>query len=130
MPRSKKPIIKQEPVQTETQDFVVLNTSVIDTTPKEPEQKSIDAIAKDAIESAVRSYDFNNKQTSVILDPKGSALSPTLDVLDNLADRAQNDLSKILQINAIVAKRINMDDIIGKIVESIYVNINDEFRLS
>lgn len=128
MPRKRKTETTVTP-QTELKDFLVLNTSVKPQKEEEP-QFDIETITRKALESAVRSYDFESKIGSTILEQKGSYLEPTIDMLDRLADDAQNDIYKILQINSIVAKRINMDDIIGKVVESIYVNVNDEFRLS
>lgn len=128
MPRRKK-IEPTVVPQSEPQDFLVLNTSA---KPQKVEDQivSIETITREALDSAVRSYDFNNKIGSTILESKGSYLEPTIDILDGLADRPQFDLSKILQINSIIAKRINIDDIIGKVVESIYTNVNDEYRHS
>lgn len=130
MPRPKKKIIEQPPVSNNEVDFVVINTSSKPTSKEEHISRTIEAIEKEAIESAVRSYDFNNKLSSAIIDDKGTILSPTIDTLELLAEYPQNSLKKIMQINAMVSKRINMDDIIGKVVESIYVNINDDYRLS
>jgi DNA-binding sugar fermentation-stimulating protein len=92
VPRRKKPII-QEIVQDDSSDFVVLNTSAKSSVTQESAQKSIDTIAQEAIESAVRAYDFNNKLSSTILETKGSVQSPTIDLLDRLAERPQNDLN-------------------------------------
>ncbi len=128
MPRKRKTETTANP-QAELKDFLVLNTSAKPQKEEEP-LVSVETIAQRAIDAAVRSYDFENKTGSTILENKGSYLEPTIDVLDNLANSPQFDLQKILQINSIIAKRINLDDIIGKVVESIYVNVNDEFRLS
>lgn len=127
MPLKKKQI--EQNLSQETEDFVVLNTSAkseID----DSKQQSIDVIVNNAVESAVRSYNFGDKLSSVILSANGSFLDPTIDALDRLAENPQDDIGKILQINTLVSKRINIDDIIGKVVESIYVNINDDYKLN
>lgn len=127
MPRKKKQMV--ESLSQETEDFVVLNTSAkpVDVV---KEDTSVESIVNRAVESAVRSYNFNDKLSSAILDASGSFLTPTIDTLDRLAENPQDDIKKILQINTLVSKRINIDDIIGKVVESIYVNINDQYKLN
>lgn len=129
MPRKKKQTVNESDISQEIEDFVVLNTSAKPTTePSKP--PSLDSIVEREIDAAVRSYNFGDKLSSVILDANGSFLTPTIDALDRLAENPQDDVKKILQINTLVSKRINMDDVIGKVVESIYVNINDQYKLN
>ena len=47
-----------------------------------------------------------------------------------MADGCQNDLKKILAINSIIRKKINIDDIIGRTYESLETNVNTEYTLS
>ena len=75
----------------------------------------------------MRTYYFNN---SVFLDERGTDETPTTDILNELAISPQDDISKVIRINNIVSKYVNLDDIIGKVVESVYVNINTRYRLS
>ena len=82
------------------------------------------------LDTSMRTYYFNNKQYSVFLDERGTDETPTTDILNELAISPQDDISKVIRINNIVSKYVNLDDIIGKVVESVYVNINTRYRLS
>lgn len=131
MPRRKK--IVEQPIQEEykTEDFLVINTSA-DTEKKENEETvvSVDAIIARQMERAMREYNFDNKISSVILDNSGSITDPTTEFISRLAEYPQDDLEKTRQIISVISKMVNLDDIIGKTVESIRVNINTDFRLS
>lgn len=76
-------------------------------------------------------YDPSNKQYSAYLkDGTTPTDEVTPELLDNLAESPQSNLSKILKINQIIRKYINKDDIIGKTVESIETNVNTQIKLT
>ena len=80
---------------------------------------------------AISSYDPKNTNYSVYLN-EGVSPSATLTVeeIDKLLTNTQNDLSKVLKINAYNRKLVNQNDIIGKTVESIDTNINTEIKIT
>ena len=80
---------------------------------------------------AISSYDPKNTNSSVYLN-EGVSPSATLTVeeIDKLLTNTQNDLSKVLKINAYNRKLVNQNDIIGKTVESIDTNINTEIKIT
>lgn len=84
------------------------------------------------LDSAMKKYDPSHRKYSRVLgkSTSNSSLDIDLEKLEKLADTPQDSLQKILEINAIVRKYINLDDIIGKVEESIRVNVNTEYRLS
>lgn len=79
---------------------------------------------------ALSSYDPENKKYSAYLN-EGISPSSSLSIeeIDELSTNTQNDLSKVLKINAYNRKLINQNDIVGKTVESIETNINTEAKL-
>ena len=80
---------------------------------------------------AISAYDPKNTNYSVYLN-EGVSPSATLTVeeIDKLLTNTQNDLSKVLKINAYNRKLVNQNDIIGKTVESIDTNINTEIKIT
>ena len=80
---------------------------------------------------AISSYDPKNTNYSVYLN-EGVSPSATLTVeeIDKLLTNTQNDLSKVLKINAYNRKLVNQNDIVGKTVESIDTNINTEIKIT
>ena len=60
----------------------------------------------------------------------GSATLLDFEKIKSLADNIQNDLDKVLQLNAIIRRFIVTDDIIGKVYESLETNLNTNFKLS
>lgn len=80
---------------------------------------------------ALSVYDPKNDNYSVYLN-EGVSPSKTLtvDEIDDLLTNTQNDLSKVLKINAYNRKLINKNDIVGKTVESIDTNINTEIKIT
>ena len=80
---------------------------------------------------ALSVYDPKNDNYSVYLN-EGVTPSKTLtvDELDELLTNTQNDLSKVLKINAYNRKLINKNDIVGKTVESIDTNINTDIKIT
>jgi hypothetical protein len=120
---------KVKPEEEQSENFIVIDASP----PKKTDNEkvlSLEDIAQRAMESAMREYNFDNKVYSVVLDSKGSAQDPTTEYLTQLADNPQNNLDKILQINRQISRAINIDDVIGKTVEAVRVNINTDYRLS
>lgn len=79
---------------------------------------------------ALSVYDPKNENYSVYLN-EGISPSKFLSVeeIDDLLTNTQNDLNKVLKINAYNRKLINKNDIVGKTVESIDTNINTEIKL-
>ena len=81
--------------------------------------------------SALESHDSSNKNYSAFLNDKGSDVNGlSIERFKELADNAQSDLKKILDINGYVRFFINADDLIGKTYEAIETNVNTEIRLS
>ena len=83
---------------------------------------------------ALEHFDNGGKQYSATFNEDSSSTtsssSTTIDDIKKLALNAQNDLSKILKINALVRQASNEDDIIGKVHESIESNLNSNVRFS
>lgn len=90
---------------------------------------------KDEVErrmlSALENYDPENQRYSAYLTDKTvDASGLTQDTFNELANNAQSDIKKILEINGYVRFFINTDDLIGKTYESIETNVNTDIRLS
>ena len=87
------------------------------------------SISEQRLNMALSSYDPKNEKYSAFLN-EGITPSKTLsfDEIDDLSTNTQNDLSKILKINAYNRKLINKNDIVGKTVESIDTNINTTLK--
>ena len=112
-----------------TESFDVIFTSKIDddtyvTT-------SAEDITQKQLSIALSVYDPKNDNYSVYLN-EGVTPSKILsiDEIDELLTNTQNDLSKILKINAYNRKLINKNDIVGKTVESIDTNINTDIKIT
>ena len=112
-----------------TEDFDVIFVSkaddgtVVATTPS--------SIRDQKLQLALSQYDPENKKYSVYLN-EGISPSKSISVeeIDELSTNTQNDLNKVLRINAYNRKLINKNDIVGKTVESIDTNINTEIKLT
>ena len=108
-------------------DFTVVMAS-------EPEKDTVlltsAEIGEEWLRRAMASYDPANKMYTAYLGETGKANTITQDLLETLGENAQSDLDKIKQINNIIRKYINIDDLLGMVYQSIYNNINTEFRLS
>ena len=112
---------------TQTEDFDVIFSSkkddtVIVTSASNLSERQLIAIS---------TYDPKNTNYSVYLN-EGVSPSATLTVeeIDKLLTNTQNDLSKVLKINAYNRKLVNQNDIVGKTVESIDTNINTEIKIT
>lgn len=85
---------------------------------------------QNSINRAIASYDPENRMFSAYLDLSGSATELTQDTILSLGENAQSNLDSIVQLNAIVRKYINTDDLIGMVEQSIANNINTEYTLT
>lgn len=102
---------------SKTDDGTIVATSVSNLT----ERQSI----------AISAYDPKNINYSVYLNEGITpSQSLTIDEIDKLLTNTQNDLSKVLKINAYNRKLVNKNDIVGKTVESIDTNINTEIKIT
>lgn len=123
-------ISKSNPEQ-KGEDFSVTFASKKNTDGDETVILTSEDIAKDWMAKALQSFDPSNRQYSVYLNEKSyDDDSVTLDDIRLLSKNAQNDISKILKINALVRQEINGDDIIGKVYETIVTNLNSNIRIS
>lgn len=112
-----------------TEDFDVIFTSktddgtIITTSSQDFTQRQMSI--------ALSVYDPKNNNYSVYLN-EGVSPSNTLSVeeTDDLLTNTQNDLNKVLKINAYNRKLINKNDIVGKTVESIDTNINTDVKIT
>ena len=118
--------------ENETQLNEEFEVIIKSTTPDGTEVVTSSAeITEKMLASALAGYDSSNQKYSTYLkDGSSSSDKLTPEIIDELADGAQNDLKKILTINAIARKEINKDGIIGKTHECITTNINTEIRHS
>lgn len=89
------------------------------------------SIRDQKLQIALSQYDPENKKYSVYLN-EGISPSKSISVeeIEELSSNTQNDLNKVLRINAYNRKLINKNDIVGKTVESIDTNINTEIKLT
>lgn len=80
---------------------------------------------------ATAAYDPENKQYSVYVNEGQSPDdSLSIDDISELAISPQTSLTKVQRIAANVRKLVNMNDIVGKVVESINTNINTDYKLT
>lgn len=92
---------------------------------------SVESFTHRQLSIALSVYDPKNDNYSVYLN-EGVTPSKTLSVeeIDDLLTNTQNDLNKVLKINAYNRKLINKNDIVGKTVESIDTNINTDIKIT
>lgn len=114
---------------TSTENFDVIFTSKTDDDTYAI--TSVEDITQKQLSIALSVYDPKNDNYSVYLN-EGVTPSKTLsiDEIDELLTNTQNDLSKVLKINAYNRKLINKNDIVGKTVESIDTNINTDIKVT
>ena len=92
---------------------------------------SAESFAQRQLSIALSVYDPKNDNYSVYLNEGASpSKSLSIDEIDDLLTNTQNDLSKVIKINAYNRKLINKNDIVGKTVESIDTNINTDVKIS
>lgn len=75
-------------------------------------------------------YSPDNARYSAILGDDSTSSDITLSWVSEHSSGPQSDKQKILDINSYVMRYINMDDILGMVVQSIQNNINTEIRHS
>ena len=96
--------------------------------------ESVQSKSEQWMYQALQHFDNGGKQYSVSFNEDSSSTNSsanvTIDDIKNLALNAQNDLSKILRINALIRQASNEDDIIGKVHESVEANLNSNVRIS
>lgn len=114
---------------------------IIYASPENGEDDDVKVITAESIQNqseqwmyqALQHFDKGGKQYSALYNDDSSSVVSTslsIDDLKNLALNAQNDLSKILKINALVRQASTEDDIIGKVHEAIESNLNSNVRIS
>ena len=109
-------------------DFDVVITSDLD---KDTVVLTSKEKAEKWLSEALDKYDPKNSQYSAVLkDGFVSSYMLTPDLLDSLSDSPQSNLNSILQINSIVRREINKNDLIGITSTSIENNINTSYKLS
>ena len=92
---------------------------------------SYEDICKKREQIAMSAYDpTNQKYSAYFSDNQSPSDDITLDDVLEWANSPQTNLNKVLQINAYVRRLVNMNDIVGKVVESITTNINTEYKLT
>ena len=90
---------------------------------------SAEELSKKALMQALATYDARNEKYSAYLKdgtPSSDILTP--EFIDDLSINIQNDINKVIRLNAIIRQLINKNDIVGKTVESIYTNINTDVK--
>ena len=114
--------VSQEKDEDTQEDFNLITAESIQ---KKSEQWMFDAL--EHFENGGRQYSasYNEDSYSTL-----SSSATTLEDIKTLAFNAQNDLSKIQKINALIRQASNEDDIIGKVHESIESNLNSNVRIS
>ena len=91
-----------------------------------------------AEESTALSEEYINQATydmqrldhiySKMLDDDVASYITTPEELANLSKNTQNDIKKVIKINAIAKYYINKEDLIGRVVETIANNVNTNFK--
>lgn len=94
-------------------------------------ETKMEKIANSYILSAIEKYDPSNSNYSVYLkDTSTNDENLTLASVAEMAKDAQSDINKVIKINDTVRQQININYIIGRVVEAIEDNINSEYRVS
>jgi hypothetical protein len=86
--------------------------------------------AKKILAEAFDKYDPSNRLYSAYLTENSDSSSVTSDLINELSNAPQSDLKKITQINNIVLRYINKNDLIGITMSSIETNVNTNYKLS
>lgn len=112
----------------ETTDFEVSISNLDDHTTL---VTSADPVYSERVRIAMAEFNPNNQKYSAYFsDNQSPSDDVTLDDVDTWATNAQTNLTNVLQMNAYIRKLVNMNDIVGKVVESITTNINTEYKLT
>lgn len=118
---------------TENFDVVVStqldeNTEVVTVVPKS--DADVAAWEDKVLYSAIQSYDKDKIIYSPFTLDAVTSEAVTLDLINELADNLNNNLRGILRVNAIIRRCVLTDELIGRMYEAIYANINSEYKLS
>jgi len=91
-----------------------------------------DERSRELLENALSTYDPGNKIFSRYLNFTGTNFleDVTLKDIEYLGQNPQTNLEKTKKINEIIRKQINIDDLVGMVVQSIDNNINTNYKLS
>lgn len=133
---SSPPLFTSDCVDNPNKDYKIIYASKESTDDGEDVNiitaESIQLKSEQWMYQALEHFDNSGKQYSVSFNEDSSYnnSSTTIDDIKTLALNAQNDLSKILKINALVRQASNEDDIIGKVHESVESNLNSKVKFS
>ena len=117
-----------EKINTETTDFEVSISKLDENTTL---VTSAEPIYSERVRIAMAEFNpDNHKYSAYFSDNQTPSDDVTLDDVDTWATNAQTNLTNVLQMNAYIRKLVNMNDIVGKVVESITTNINTEYKLT
>ena len=93
--------------------------------------EKIEKITEQWLLNAMNQMDATNGVLSVHLnDSTAPQTNLTIERVKELATGAQNDLTKVLSLNAIIRTYVNHNYIVGRCKEIIEINANSNFRLS
>ena len=112
---------KEDTLVNEVDDSTVVITSA---------QEEIDRKSTNLVKNALASHDPQNTLYSAYLNLTGTANTLTVSQIETYAENAQSDLDKVVSLNNIIRKQVNIDDLIGMVVQSVTNNINTEYTLS
>lgn len=89
-----------------------------------------DKMVEESLRIALAQYDPENKMYSAVLSNTSAKPVITLDRLSELANGAQNDITKIKEINSAISNYVILDEAIGMVATAIWANVNTDIRLS
>lgn len=117
-----------EKINNETTDFEVSISKLDDNTTL---VTTAEPIYSERVKLAMAEFNpDNHKYSAYFSDNQTPSDEVTLDDISTWATNAQTNLTNVLQMNAYIRKLVNMNDIVGKVVESITTNINTETKLT
>lgn len=117
-------------MENETLDFNVIMSPATEDTPMVITSTENAKFWEEKVAMALAAYDPENKQYSAYLPVESSTQTVTQSLLATTAQGTQNNLSKLLQANALIYQYVNIDECIGMIATTIAANINTDIRLS
>ena len=123
--------MSEQKIVTDKESFIV---SIPDDLQKDPVvitsfDDKLSSYETAILSSVIQKYP-NMQMYSALPNDNASNETLTLEVIDELANGIQSDISKVQKANSLVRRYIITDDIIGKTYESIESNVNTDFKLS
>lgn len=118
---------------SEKEDFDVVIASTADDTTKVltiTSDADVAAWENKQLYAAIQKYDSKKGTSSAYTIDTESVQELTLDEIDTLSTDINNNLTNVLNANAIIRKRVLTDELIGRTYEAVYANINTEYHLS